>query len=467
MLRRGGNEPLYWSIAELRAAFAAGSMSCRDVTDRSIARLRRFDPDLHAFICTLEETAKRQAHVADKAYKKGVAGPLAGIPISIKDTFDVAGVVSTCGSLAYRANVAERDSDVVRRLRSAGAVFIGKTNTAEFGQSATTDNKLGDECRNPWDLSRTSGGSSGGAAASVGAGIATIGLGADGGGSLRIPAAFCGLVGFKPTFGAIADENGFPAMSDFCCPGPISRCIADVRIVSSVLMEKTLLRQKVNRRLRIAWCRRPDGRPVDPGLAATLDQAVKRLSVLGHNIEEIDLPTSGWNDVFGPLVLEEEGRLRGQLLESHLADLTDYERATLEAARSLRPDVVAAARLQHKSFVSRMDDFFNTFDLIITPSTATTAFPVGRRPEQIDGDKVGPLWGAFPFTAAFNVAGTPAVSLPCGLSEGMPVGMQLVCGRGRDAQLLDIAEEIEEVLSFDMSPLIARYVLGQPAETFA
>jgi Asp-tRNA(Asn)/Glu-tRNA(Gln) amidotransferase A subunit family amidase len=166
-------------------------------------------------------------------------------------------------------------------------------------------------------------------------------------------------------------------------------------------------------------------------------------------------------------VLEEEGRLRGQLLESHLAELTDYERATLEAARSLRPDVVVAARLQHKSFVSRMDDFFNTFDLIITPSTATTAFPVGRRPEQIDGDKVGSLWGAFPFTAAFNVAGTPAVSLPCGLSEGMPVGMQLVCGRGRDAQLLDIAEEIEEVLSFDMSPLIARYVLGQPAETFA
>lgn len=467
MLERGGDEPLYWPTSRLRAAFATGAMSCQEITNRSIARLRRFDPDLHAFICALEEVAKRQARAADEDYKAGVAGPLAGIPISIKDTFDVAGVVSTCGSLAYRANVAAEDSGVVRRLRSAGAVFIGKTNTAEFGQSATTDNKLGEECRNPWDLSRTSGGSSGGAAASVGAGIVTVGLGADGGGSLRIPAAFCGLVGFKPTFGAVRDENGFPAMSDFCCAGPISRCIADARIVLSVLMEKALPRQKTARRLRIAWCRRPDDRPVDPSLAATVDQAVKRLSVLGHDIEEVDLPTAGWNDVFGPLVLEEEGRLRGQLLESHLENLTDYERVTLEAARTLRPNIVEAARLQHKAFVSRMDDFFNTFDLIIAPATATTAFPVGRRPEQIDGDRVGPLWGAFPFTAAFNVAGTPAVSLPCGLSEGMPVGMQLVCGRGRDAQLLDIAEDIEEVLSFDMSALMARYALGQPVETFA
>jgi Asp-tRNA(Asn)/Glu-tRNA(Gln) amidotransferase A subunit family amidase len=159
--------------------------------------------------------------------------------------------------------------------------------------------------------------------------------------------------------------------------------------------------------------------------------------------------------------------LRGELLESHFEDLTDYERATLEAARSLQPETVETARLQHKAFAYRMDDFFNVFDLIITPSTATTAFPVGRRPEQIGGERVGPLWGAFPFTAAFNVAGTPGVSLPCGLSEGMPVGMQLICRRGCDAQLLDIAEEIEEALSFDMSALMARYVLGQPAETFA
>ena len=155
MLEHGGHEPLYWSIAQLRAAFAAGAMSCQDLAKRSIARLRRFDPDLHAFICTLEEAAERQARATDQAYRKGEAGPLAGIPISIKDTFDVAGVVSTRGSLVCRANVAARDSGAVRRLRSAGAVLIGKTNTAEFGQSATTDNKLGDECRNPWAVSYT------------------------------------------------------------------------------------------------------------------------------------------------------------------------------------------------------------------------------------------------------------------------------------------------------------------------
>lgn len=460
----GEDELLYWPIAKLKAAYAAGSLSPSEVTARSFERLRAFDPKLHAFISTLEPLAAEQASAAATSYRDGTAGPLAGIPLSIKDTFDVAGVVSTRGSLVYRSHIAAEDSGAVARLRAAGAVFIGKTNTAEFGQSATTDNRLGEDCRNPWDFGRTSGGSSGGAAASVGAGIVTVALGADGGGSLRIPGAFSGLVGFKPTFGVVADENGFPAMSDFCCPGPLARSIADARVMFSVLAQSDVSRRAIKHRLRIAWCPRPDGRPVDAGVMSAVAKAVNRLAKLGHGIDEVGLPFSDWNDAFGPLVLEEEGRLRGQLLESDRDNLTDYEVATLEAAAVLPANAVEAARAHKSEFVSRADEFFKVFDLIITPATATAAFPIGRRPETIAGEKVGSLWGAFPFTAAFNVAGTPAVSIPCGLNNGLPVGLQIVGARGKDAQLLDIAEDFEEELAFDMSPLARRFRIEKSAE---
>jgi Asp-tRNA(Asn)/Glu-tRNA(Gln) amidotransferase A subunit family amidase len=193
---------------------------------------------------------------------------------------------------------------------------------------------------------------------------------------------------------------------------------------------------------------------------------VQKLSALGHNVEEVELPLNGWNEVFGPLVLAEEGRLRGHLLQTHRESLTDYERSTLEAAAALDPKTVELMGRQHAVFTRRVDDFFDIFDLIVTPTTAVTSFPVGKRPQSIDGERVDSLWGAFPFTAAFNVAGTPAASLPCGLAGGLPVGLQLVCRCGRDAQLLDISEDLEEVVGFDARALIDRYSdLRQAAAT--
>jgi Asp-tRNA(Asn)/Glu-tRNA(Gln) amidotransferase A subunit family amidase len=449
--------PLYWPIAALRQAYASGRLSPEDVLRGAYARLKTYNPELHAFLCTLESLAFEQAVAARKAYREGRAEPLAGIPISIKDTFDVAGVVSTRGSLVYRSNVAMSDSGAVRRLRASGALFVGKTNTAEFGQSATTDNRLGEECRNPWDLNCTPGGSTGGGAASVAAGIVVAALGADGGGSLRIPAAFSGLVGFKPTFGAIHDEGGFAAMSDFCCAGPLAWRVADVREMLSVLAERSFARGVVKRPLRVAWCPRPEGRPVDPDLSVQVAAAARKLASLGHELEERALPIAGWNNVFGPLVLEEEGRLRGHLLTSHGDSLTDYERATLEAAAELDAGTVEMARKNFMAFKARIDAFFETYDLIVTPTTSVPAFRVGQRPQSIAGERVDSLWGAFPFTAAFNVAGTPGVSIPCGFARGMPVGLQLVCGRGRDAELLNIAEDLEEALAINMSAVIDRF----------
>jgi Asp-tRNA(Asn)/Glu-tRNA(Gln) amidotransferase A subunit family amidase len=464
MPKLGAAHPIYWPIAALRDAYARGELSPTEVLHDSLARLGAFNSRLNAFLCPLERLASEQAASAMQAYRDGTAGPLAGIPISIKDTFDVAGAISTRGSLVYRSNVARADSGAVRRLRAAGAMFVGKTNTAEFGQSATTDNRLGDECRNPWNLSCTSGGSSGGAAASVAAGIVTTALGADGGGSIRIPAAFTGLVGVKPTFGSCQDEGGFPAMSDFCCPGPLAWRVADARVMQGVLAKRKFARCVVERPLHVAWCPRPESRPVDSRLAPLVASAVRRFAEFGHEVEEVDVPLAGWNEAFAPLVLEEEGRLRGHLLRSHRDMLTHYELASLEAAAAVDAAAVARAHRQHRALQARLDAFLTTYDVIVTPTTAVPAFPVGQRPRIIAGEHVDALWGAFPFTAAFNVAGTPGASLPCGFVDGLPVALQLICARGRDALLLDVAEDLEEALDVDVSAVIGRFANARALE---
>jgi len=450
------DSPLWWSITQLREAYRRGDLSPVEVLEETLARMDRFSPSLNTYLARLDEQAREQAKAAEQLFRKPTAElpVLCGIPISVKDTFELAGSVTTYGSALFRENHTVQDCGVVHRLRSAGAVFPGKTNAAEFGQSATTDNRLGDDARNPWDRSRTPGGSSGGASASVAAGLATAGVGADGGGSIRIPAAFTGLFGLKPTYGLCKNENGFRAMSDFIAPGPLTRCVADARILMEVLAERQYIRESLNgQKLRVAWCPRPENHPVAPGVAQALAQAVKQLSGLGHEVSETEPPIPGWNAAFDTLVLAEEHRERGHLLEQAPEQLTDYERKSLEAGRKLAAKDVENARNAHRKYQQQIRDGFANFDVIATPTTATPAFPVGARPREIDGQRVSWLWGAVPFTAAFNVSGNPALSLPCGLSKGLPVGLQLV-GRWHDEErLLNLSEDLEAVLGFDHTPV--------------
>ena len=454
---RGSDSPLCWPVASLIAAYREGVLSPVEVADEVLARIARLNPSLHAYLVRLDDLTRRQAREAEAAYRAGRALPLSGVPISIKDTFPLAGAVTTFGSAVYRNNLTRQDSGVVRRLRTAGAVFTGKTNTAEFGQSATSDNRLGPEAANPWDTTRTLGGSSGGAAVSVAAGFASVALAADGGGSIRIPASFTGLLGFKPTYGLCPDEGGLPAMSDFVCPGPLAWRAADARVFLGALLGRRMSRAGAGRGLRIAWCPCPEGRPVDPGVAATVSAAVASLEALGHEVVETPLPLEGWNRAFGPLVLAEERRERGDLLHQCPDVLSDYVRRSLAAAQTLTDAEIAAARGAHRGYRARIAALFQTWDAIVTPATAVTAFPLGKRPKRIAGREVDWLWGAFPFAVPFNVSGNPAVSLPCGLADGLPVGLQLVMPLNADERLLDLAEDVEEVLAFDRS------AMGDPA----
>ncbi|KAI3602699.1 hypothetical protein D8I24_3250 (plasmid) [Cupriavidus necator H850] len=462
MLNDRTDSPLYWPIAKLREAYLHRDLSPVEVAREALDRAEAFNPELNAYLEITRTLALDQATSAERAFRDGTAAPLAGIPVSIKDTFDISGHVSTRGAAVYRDAVARADSGCVRRLRAAGAVFVGKTNTAEFGQSATTENRLGGPCRNPWDTECTPGGSSGGASASVAAGTACLGLAADGGGSTRIPAAFTGLVGVKPTYDTCPDEGGFRAMSDFVCPGPVAWRVDDARQMLSVLSDRAFASSAVRRPLRIAWLPRLEMRPVDPQVAEAARCAVEQLAALGHAVEEADLDLAGWDAAFGPMVLEEEWRERGHLL-ARASELTGYERRTLELASTLPAQAAASAREDAEQFRQRVGGFFEQYDLIVTPSTAVPAFPIDARPRVIDGQPADWLWGAFPFSPAFNVAGVPALTLPCQLVRGMPVGIQLAAARGADEFLLNVAEELEAALGFEPAAVRSKWALLVPA----
>lgn len=439
------------SAVDLIEAFRTREASPVEVAKASVARMRVCEPTLGAIVTVLEDLALAQAKRAEEDWKTGEAAPLAGVPVTIKDTFDIAGFVSTRGSRVHRKNLAFEDSGVIRRLRAAGAIFVGKTNTAEFGQSATNENLLDQVTRNPWDTAVTPGGSSGGAAVSVAAGYVPLALGADGGGSIRIPAAMTGVFGFKPSYGLCADEGGFRAMSDFACAGPLSNNVADARLFLSVLAEKDFRGRIADRTYKIGFCAAPDGSPVHPGIRAGVVQVAELLSALGHKVDEVTLDLKGWDEVFGPLVLLEEWRERGHLLDCCRDQLTDYEVASLLAAESLTPEKIERARGLHAAYRAHIAALLERFDVLLLPTTASPAFPIGERPREIDGQRVGRLWGAFPFTAPFNVSGNPAAALPCGLSDGLPISAQLVGAFGQDAALLDLAGQVEEALNFRAS----------------
>ncbi len=441
--------PLRWSVAKLVDAYRRREVSPVEVARLAAARIEEVEESLHAYLLLTPDLALEQARSAEKAYRDDTAGPLAGIPLSIKDAFHIEGLVTTIGSLAHVDDVATADSGAVRRLRKAGAVFVGKTNTPEFCQSATTDNLLGPDTANPWDPARTAGGSSGGAAASVMAATCTAALGSDGGGSIRIPAAFCGLVGVKPTYGSVSDEGGVKGYSPFICPGPLARSVADAAAVLTVLSGDARANPAPRGGLRVTWCANPDRRPVDPGFAAVLAASVESFVGLGQIGTETEIDLTGWEEIFAPLLLAEEGERRGHLLESQY-EITDYQRRTLEAARTIEPSAVSDAITAQAAYKHRVDALFAVCDVIALPATATTAFELGTRPTVIDGRKVSRLWGAFPFSAPFNVSGHPAVVIPVGLSDGLPVGLQLVARHGAEADLLGLASALESALDLNL-----------------
>lgn len=451
----------------LRELIAGKQVSPVELTKLCLRRIEALDPRLNAFLTITADQAMQRAKAAEEAVAQGDdLGPLHGIPISIKDLIPTKGIRTTRGSLIYETSVPDKDELVVERIRQAGAVIVGKTNTPEFGQLGTCENRLGDACRNPWNTERTSGGSSGGAAASVASGITSVALGNDGGGSVRIPASFCGIYGIKPTQGRVPRRSvGLASWHPvrFSQEGPLTRTVRDAAILLQVisgphpegdphsLQEKpsdfTSGLDKGVKGLRIAWSADLGSAPVDPEVRQATEDAVRVFEEMGANVEapalhvNMDELTQGFMAQFYASVAANMSKELGEYGDL----LTDYVRRNIREGLELPASECYLGLARIERFRAQMRDLFSRYDLLITPTLAVPAFPIGQNPDTIDGRSVDPRIGFHAFTYPFNVSGNPAASVPCGFSaDGLPIGLQIVGRSGDEVTVLRASATFEE-----------------------
>ncbi len=448
---------------ELRRLIAERVVSPVELVDLYLTRIERLDGRLNSYLTVASDQARAAAREAEAAIMRGgPLGPLHGLPISIKDLEMTDGIRTTSGSLVFKDRVPQQDSIVVERVRAAGAIILGKTNTPEFGLSGTTENRLGDACRNPWDPSRTAGGSSGGAAASVAAGLCALATGTDGGGSIRIPASFCGTFGIKGTQGRVPRyPAALPAVANqLSQPGPITRTVADAALLLQVLAgydprDPVSLRDTPDdymaalkagaRGLRIGWSQDYGFAAVDPEVVEVCQRAAMRFRDLGSSVHEVAVPLD--EEPFLPfwtLFATNMYAAFGQLYHDRADELTEYGRETFAFGASVTGVDYARAVGAVEGYKAQFDSIFERCDLLLSPTMAVTAFPIEQRPQTIAGRPVHPFWGFLPFTYLINMIGHPAASIPCGLStEGLPVGLHIVGRRGDEGRIMAAAAAFE------------------------
>ena len=456
------SELCFAPATELRSKIDNKEISIIELTQLFLDRIQLLNPKLNAYLTVCEEQALAAAQEAQKAIEQGNhRGPLHGIPISIKDLEMTQGITTTMGSLIYKDSIPSLDSIVVERVKESGAIILGKTNTPEFGQSGTTENLLGGPCRNPWDMNRTPGGSRGGAASALAAGLCTLAPGSDGGGSIRIPASFTGLFGIKPSQGRIPRYGGYgrPAANHFSQSGPLSRTVLDSANLLQALSgadsrDPTSIRETPPnftrdlkqgiQGLRIGWSADLGYAGVDPEVVAITEHSAKSFATLGANIEEVNLlledPFEAFYDVFSTATYTSYGHL----LDDRITDFTDYVRNTLQHAAGLSAANLSTSLLRVDQIRRQMEIFFDDYDLLLTPTMAVTAFPIEERPTIIGGKAVNPFWGYLPFTFPINMTGQTAANVPCGFSQdGMPVGLHIIAPKGSESLVLRASSAFE------------------------
>jgi aspartyl-tRNA(Asn)/glutamyl-tRNA(Gln) amidotransferase subunit A len=447
------DEVPWHSALELAAAIRAKRISPVEVAEAVLTRIEALNPRLNAFCLVTRDVALRDAREAEIALAKGEPiGPVHGVPVSLKDVIFTRGLRTTGGSRLFADATPEEDSIVAGRLRAAGAVLLGKTNTSEFGHKAVTDNPLFGVTRNPWNLEMTPGGSSGGAAASVASGLGPIALGTDGGGSLRIPAAFCGVYGFKPSWGRVPQHPSFPGWEHVGVTGPITRTVRDAALALDVIAgdddrdRHSLPREPGSyvtacdddiKGLHVAWTPDLGYATVDPAVQAICENAAAEFESLGCHVEVVN---PGWEDceeIFRTIVAAQFYAHWSDQLPAQEADLdpTFVKFIRKGGAVTAREYVLAMERV--RAYWHEAQTFLARFDLLLTPTTAVAPFPVGSSgPREIAGQAISVL-GWMPFTFPFNLTGQPAASVPAGATDdGLPVGLQIVGRRNADRTVL-------------------------------
>ncbi len=444
------------TIHEAAALLARHELSPVDLTRAYLERIERINPSLNYYITITADLAMHNARRAEGELQAGVRrGYLHGIPLALKDLYETAGVRTTHGSTFFAGYVPEIDGQVVSNLKDAGMVLLGKTNMHEIALGVTNVNPHYGPSRNPWNAERITGGSSGGSAGAVSAGLCMAALGSDTGGSIRIPASLCGVVGLKPTYGRISLQGVIPLSWNLDHAGPMTRCVRDAAILmgalsgydaedpgsSDVPVDDYLAHLEEGvKHWRFALAADEFFSKVDPQVDAAIQHAVVVLSQLGAKVKSVEFP-EGYNAAATnvAMVTSDAAAFHQKRLEETPEGFGEDVRQRLESGARRTSSEYALARREQTRLRRLYERFFDGYDILITPSTPVTA-PSIQGPDAVEQAKL-----LTRFTAPFNLTGLPAISLPCGFdSDGLPVGIQLVAKPWAEAALLRAAYAYEK-----------------------
>src|SRR5262252_2336951 len=470
---------------ELVRLYRARKTSPLEVMQAVLARINAVNPAVNAYVTVARESALAAARRATRMLgRKGTRLPLLhGVPVSIKDLFATKGIRTTWGSLIYKDHVPDGDDLVVQRLKAAGAIVVGKTNTPEFGAGGNTFNAVFGATRNPWDTALSCGGSSGGAAVAVATGMGPIAQGSDLGGSLRTPAAFCGVVGFRTTPGLLPSHPRTLIWDSLGVVGPIARTVADVALMLSAMAgpdDRAPLSYEVDtseftravkapsiKGWRVAWTPDLHGLiPVNEEVARVARDALRIFRSLGAHVETACPDFSEAPDIIratrGPTMIALHADKLPAWRERMQRDLVE----DVERGLALTAEEIARGEALRSVLWHRVRAFMATRDLLVLPTVAVPPFPVEQPyPAQINGRPLGGYTEWFFLTYAITLTGLPAISVPCGFTrDGLPVGLQLVGRRRQDAAVLRAAAAVEAAAPWaDGVPPVVTALAGRAA----
>jgi Asp-tRNA(Asn)/Glu-tRNA(Gln) amidotransferase A subunit family amidase len=462
------SDPIWLSATEAAGLIKRKRLSPVEYVDAVLRRIERLQPTLNCFATVAPDSARAAARDAEAAVMRGDAlGPLHGVPVNIKDLIDTAGIVTAHGSAVYRRHVPARDNVLVTRLKAAGAIVIGKSTTPEFGHKGLTDSPVFGVTRNPWDRTRTAGGSSGGAAAAVASGQGPLGLGTDGAGSIRIPAAACGTVGHKTTLGLVPYEQAGELFANIAYAGPLARTVADAAVMTaaiagpadsdpwtlrapSLTTDARLAGGRLDG-LRVGYVARMANPAVEPDVVAATEAMLRRLEDLGAIVEPVTTAID-WAEPQGRALYMGNMATNFGRHEAEWADQMDpVMRAYIAEGRTVtleqyRQSLFARTRLFHA-----VQGLFASHDLLVTPTLPRGALPAdfmpGRDAVVIRNQPVGTTrqgWASYVYP--FNLTGHPALTIPSGFTaDGLPTGVQLIGRWWSDLDLFRIGALLEAI----------------------
>jgi aspartyl-tRNA(Asn)/glutamyl-tRNA(Gln) amidotransferase subunit A len=438
------------TLLEAARALRKRRISAAELTDLALERIARLNPALNAFLTVTGPSARARAAWLDRELAKGIdLGPLHGIPIAHKDCFATKGVRTTGGSKILADRVPDHDAEIVARLERAGAVMLGKTNLHELCYGITSNNPHFGAVHNPWDLERIPGGSSGGSAAAVAADLVFAASGTDTGGSIRVPAAFCGVTGLKPTYGRLSRLGVLPLGLTLDHVGPIARTVRDVAACFHVMAGDTPVsaaRTEV-KGMRIGVPANFFFDRLEPDITSSIRRAVQTMAALGARMMEVQLPDMETLNAIGRLILFSEAASVWRRYLDRPADFGGDVFAALERGCLIPATEYLDAQRQRRKVTKRLANLWTQIDCLLCPATPTTAPRIGDTAIRVGGIEEDVRIGSTRLVRPFNVLGWPALAMPCGFSlEGMPIGLQLVAAPGHEEALFQAGASLEDAL---------------------